>query len=75
MYLFVTEILITVLFSLYVARAIYRITLHPLAPFPGPKLAAITDIYWAYYDIWYKGGGEMVRQLEWLHSIYGQFSS
>ena len=30
---------------------IYRITLHPVAQYPGPKLAACTSLYFMYY-IW-----------------------
>lgn len=48
----------------------YRLYLHPLAKFPGPTLAAISDYYTAYYDIWMRGG--LVKQLEKLHQIYGK---
>lgn len=32
------------------AKWIYRITLHPLAKFPGPRLAALTSMYAMSYD-------------------------
>lgn len=38
-------------FFLIATRWIYRITLHPLAKFPGPKLAAMTSIYSMSYDL------------------------
>ena len=39
-----------ILLSAYIALIIaYRLTFQPLAKYPGPKLAAITDIYLAYY--------------------------
>ncbi|KAH8204264.1 hypothetical protein TruAng_001550 [Truncatella angustata] len=31
-----------------IGRVIYNIKFHPLSKYPGPKLAAITDIWWAY---------------------------
>jgi hypothetical protein len=50
--------------------SIYRIRFHPLSKFPGPKLAAITTWYEAYYDcIAYKGRYTFV--LEDLHDQYG----
>ncbi|KAF6758569.1 hypothetical protein DFP72DRAFT_176311 [Ephemerocybe angulata] len=44
-------------------------TLHPLAHFPGPTLAALTDYYVMYYDV--IKGGEMLDQLNILHERYG----
>lgn len=31
-----------------IGRAIYNVHFHPLAKYPGPNLAAITDAWWAY---------------------------
>ncbi|KAF5350662.1 hypothetical protein D9756_008526 [Leucocoprinus leucothites] len=55
--------------ALSILAIVYRLLLHPLANFPGPFLAALTDYYAAYYDIWMAGG--QVKQLEKLHKIYG----
>jgi len=55
-----TQILLTVLFKIYI---------HPLADFPGPKWAAATD--------WYKTYQEAICQKSWfavleeLHAKYG----
>lgn len=48
---------------------IYRITLHPLHQFPGPKLAAATYAY----ELWYDAilGGRYTRRIQELHDIYG----
>ncbi|KAI7969373.1 hypothetical protein EIK77_005003 [Talaromyces pinophilus] len=45
----------------------------PLAKFPGPKVAAITDWYEVYYDIFANGGecGQFARHVEKLRQKYG----
>lgn len=48
---------------------VYRLWLHPLAKFPGPKLAAITRYYEAYYDVW--KGGMYIFKIEEMHEKYG----
>ncbi|KAK6851687.1 hypothetical protein PG995_011812 [Apiospora arundinis] len=59
-----------VLILLYgIALAIYRVTLHPLAKFPGPRLAATTEWYEFYHDIVRQG--KFIWHIQKLHDQYG----
>jgi len=51
---------------------VYRITLHPLAKFPGPKLAGATFWYEFYYDVW-PTRYQYMWKIEELHSKYGKW--
>jgi hypothetical protein len=56
-------------FTVYnVVKYFYRLTFHPLARFPGPKLAAATTLYNAYYDILTPG---LIKRLPDMHKKYG----
>lgn len=46
----------------------YQLLWHPLAKYPGPRLAAITTA-WRFYHY-----EEMARMLPRLHQTYGSFS-
>ena len=59
--------LVTLVYSIFLV--VYRLWLHPLAIFPGPKLAAITRYYEAYYDVW--KGGMYIFEIEKMHKKYG----
>lgn len=60
------------LWALYhVLVALYNISpLHPLSRFPGPKLAAATVAYEAYFDL--IKGGRYSWEIKRMHEKYGQ---
>jgi len=62
---------VTVLFCSYILCIIlYRLWLSPLAKFPGPKLAALTGLYEAYYDVVHVG--QYYLKITELHERYGK---
>jgi cytochrome P450 len=58
------------LILLWAARCIYRLTLHPLAGIPGPKLAAMTTAYAMSWDL-SKDDSYIKNFPEW-HRKYGR---
>lgn len=52
---------------------IYRLYAHPLAGFPGPKVAAATFLYEFYYDV--VKGGMYIWEIERMHEKYGTSAS
>ncbi|KAL4783539.1 cytochrome P450 [Aspergillus varians] len=68
----ITDVVFTVAlgYTVYlVLRSIYRITFHPLAKYPGPKLGAISQLWLA--RSWYYGN--YFQDIEELHKKYGDF--
>jgi hypothetical protein len=56
--------------AVYLASvAFYRLFLHPLARFPGPKVAALTRWYEAYYDV--VQNGQFINRIVEMHREYG----
>ncbi|RYC58006.1 hypothetical protein CHU98_g8202 [Xylaria longipes] len=65
------RLLLTIWLTFYIGRMVYRVWFHPLAKFPGPRLAAATHLYEIYYELIHKGGAQFTPNVRKLHSIYG----
>ena len=46
---------------------IWRLYLSPLRRFPGPKLAAATQWYETYFEMFHDGGGMFTKHIKSLH--------
>lgn len=65
-----TLIVLSCLLCYVASLAIYRLFFDPLAKFPGPKLAALTRYYEAYYDV--VENGQYTFKIDQLHEKYGK---
>ena len=65
--LFLFLILITLIYFLGIV--FYRLFRHPLAKFPGPRIAAATYLYEIAFD--YFGNGAYLFEIERMHHKYG----
>lgn len=52
-----------------IGTIVYRLHFSPIAKFPGPRLAAITIYYEAYYDVIKQG--QYTFKIRELHEKYG----
>jgi hypothetical protein len=62
--------LVAFFFGYQVLKAIYRITLHPLARFPGRRLAAMTYKYEFYFDG--VKDGSYIYEIANMHEEFGE---
>lgn len=66
------EVLLGVIgvFFLYLALiSVQRLFLSPLAKYPGPRLAALSNWYEFYYDV--VSQGQFTKHIQYLHRVYG----
>ncbi|CAH0042558.1 unnamed protein product, partial [Clonostachys rhizophaga] len=56
-------------FAYLVIVGTHRLYFHPLAKFPGPKLASVTQWYEIFYDIFHKG--QFTFEIQRMHQKYG----
>ncbi|KAK8133243.1 hypothetical protein PG999_001416 [Apiospora kogelbergensis] len=62
-------VMIALLWLHCIITVIYRLYFHPLAKFPGPKIAAATHLYEVAWD--YFGKGAYLYEIERMHLKYG----
>ncbi|KUJ20796.1 cytochrome P450 [Mollisia scopiformis] len=60
---------VTTFIVYYVGLIIYRLYFHPLAKFPGPRIAAASLWYEFYYDVVLRG--KFIWRIQEMHKQYG----
>ncbi|KAJ6027459.1 benzoate 4-monooxygenase cytochrome P450 [Penicillium canescens] len=65
----VTTFAFALLTTVFFGIIIHRLVFSPLAGIPGPRLAASTRWYEAYFDV--VRGGQFMYEIQRLHRIYG----
>ena len=60
---------VVLLLAYSICKYVYRLTLHPLSKFPGPRRAAISNLYGGYFDL--VTDHSYVEEIRKLHEQYG----
>jgi hypothetical protein len=68
----VVPVLAASVFCYVAALVVYRLYFHPLAKFPGPRIAAVTSWYEGYYEI--VKTGQYSTKISKLHDEYGRLA-
>ncbi|RJE27118.1 Cytochrome p450 [Aspergillus sclerotialis] len=58
---------VSILIGFNIIRAVYRLWFHPLSKYPGPKLAAVTQLWYAYHWM----AGRYPFDIEEVHQKFG----
>ena len=61
--------ILSVLVCYLVSLSVYRLYVHPLSKFPGPRIAALTQWYEFYYDVFLQGS--YTNRIRDMHAKYG----
>ena len=60
---------VILLLAYSICKYVYRLTLHPLSKFPGPKRAAVSNLYGGYFDL--VTDHSYIEEIRKLHEQYG----
>ncbi|KAK7697488.1 hypothetical protein SLS64_013500 [Diaporthe eres] len=68
---YIVPVLLTTVTLYTIGLGLYRLTLHPLSKFPGPKLSAFTGWYEVYVDFFGGPRNTFAYEIQHMHDRYG----